>query len=679
ATKSPRPVADVAGSVALIESAELADRLGIDIADLVRYLPGVSIPRAGTRFGWDSYNIRGVGGNRVAIELDGIPVANHFEIGSYSNAGRDVIDVGLLRRVEVLYGPASTLYGSDAIGGVVSYQTYDPDDLAQTGEPYLSVTTGYRDDQESYDARLTSAWASENTGVLLSVGRRTGEQRDASALGGAPEDWQDWDTANAFGKFTWDLNQTDRLTATLETHRQEGDTNVRSILGTGRFRSTTLLTGDDTQDRDRLSVAYDFGARNIDGHLIAYHHATETDQFSVEERAGSDLRRERQFDFEQETTGLEFNATTAIRRGSTTHNLGYGIELARTRTTESRDAWQTNLAGDDFTNIVLGETFPVRDFPVSRDVEIGIYVQDEISLGSLTLIPALRFDDYRLDPRPDTVYLEDNPDSDIVSIDESRLSPRFGVIYALNDGWSAFGQYAQGFRAPPFEDANIGLDIPLFNIRALPNPDLRSETSDGLELGVRRYAANSEFSVAAHYTEYDDFIASRARLGADPVSGVLLFQSRNLDKAKIYGAELRYRQQLNDNVGLRLALAWARGEDDVTGAPIDTIDPIEMVFGLDWQSKRLPLTTQLTWTLVDQQDRINDPDDELAGTAGFGSVDVTARYTVANATLRAGVFNVFDKAHWRWSSVRGLAADDPTRPLLSEPGRHAGISLFLQW
>ncbi|MDH3588938.1 MAG: TonB-dependent receptor plug domain-containing protein, partial [Gammaproteobacteria bacterium] len=62
ATKSPRPVADVAGSVAVIESAELANRLGIDIADLVRYLPGVSLPRAGTRFGWDSFNIRGVGG-----------------------------------------------------------------------------------------------------------------------------------------------------------------------------------------------------------------------------------------------------------------------------------------------------------------------------------------------------------------------------------------------------------------------------------------------------------------------------------------------------------------------------------------------------------------------------------------------------------------------------------------
>jgi len=104
-----------------------------------------------------------------------------------------------------------------------------------------------------------------------------------------------------------------------------------------------------------------------------------------------------------------------------------------------------------------------------------------------------------------------------------------------------------------------------------------------------------------------------------------------------------------------------------------------MVLGLDWSSTRLPLSAQLNWTLVDKQDRVGDPDDDLAGTAGFGIVDLTARYKLANATVRAGLFNVFDKNHWRWSSVRGLSADDPTRPLLSEPGRYAGISLFLQW
>jgi len=136
---------------------------------------------------------------------------------------------------------------------------------------------------------------------------------------------------------------------------------------------------------------------------------------------------------------------------------------------------------------------------------------------------------------------------------------------------------------------------------------------------------------------------------------------------------------LRPNLDLNLALAWTRGEDDLTGAPINTIDPAEMVLGVDWHASNLPLTAQLTWTLVDQQDDIDDPDDELARTAGFGIVDLTARYAIANATLRAGLFNVFDKAHWRWSSVRGLSADDPTRPLLSEPGRHAGLSIFLQW
>jgi hemoglobin/transferrin/lactoferrin receptor protein len=54
------------------------------------------------------------------------------------------------------------------------------------------------------------------------------------------------------------------------------------------------------------------------------------------------------------------------------------------------------------------------------------------------------------------------------------------LLLRASELWSVYGQYAEGFRAPPFEDANIGFDIPLFGFRAIPNPDLRSETSQGL-------------------------------------------------------------------------------------------------------------------------------------------------------------------------------------------------------
>ena len=98
---------------------------------MFRYVPGVDYEGAGTRFGTEGINIRGIGGNRVAILVDGVPLADQFDTGSFSNATRDFIDAGLIQNIEVLHGPASALYGSAAIGGVVAVRTPDPGDLAR--------------------------------------------------------------------------------------------------------------------------------------------------------------------------------------------------------------------------------------------------------------------------------------------------------------------------------------------------------------------------------------------------------------------------------------------------------------------------------------------------------------------------------------------------------------------
>ncbi len=128
ANKSARPLGDIAGTISVFSDRQMAQELTQDIRDLVRYEPGISVRNDPNRFGLGGFNIRGVDGNRIAIEIDGVPAADSFAIGSFSDAGRNYIDPETLRRVEILRGPASTLYGSDAIGGVVTFTTKDPAD-----------------------------------------------------------------------------------------------------------------------------------------------------------------------------------------------------------------------------------------------------------------------------------------------------------------------------------------------------------------------------------------------------------------------------------------------------------------------------------------------------------------------------------------------------------------------
>ena len=75
--------------------------------------------------------------------IDGIRVAE-----AYRGYGRDVVDVELLKRVEILKGPSSALYGSDGLAGAISYITKDASDLADFGESYCSVNTSYDEDNE---------------------------------------------------------------------------------------------------------------------------------------------------------------------------------------------------------------------------------------------------------------------------------------------------------------------------------------------------------------------------------------------------------------------------------------------------------------------------------------------------------------------------------------------------
>ena len=130
ATKRATSIRDVAADVTVLRSADLRATMTTSLEDTFRYIPGVTHQSSGSRFGTEGITIRGIGGNRIALELDGVPLSDQFDIGNFSNATRDFADAGLLGQVEVMRGPASALYGGSALGGVVAMSTLDPRSLS---------------------------------------------------------------------------------------------------------------------------------------------------------------------------------------------------------------------------------------------------------------------------------------------------------------------------------------------------------------------------------------------------------------------------------------------------------------------------------------------------------------------------------------------------------------------
>ena len=144
-SKYPVPLQEVVGSVDSISLEDMETRMVSDMTDMLDKTIGVSVSRrnvSGRSYN-DGISIRGLGGKRVNILIDGIRVAD-----AYTGYGRDVVDVDLLKRVEILKGPSSALYGSDGLAGAVSYITKDPSDLAEFGDNYFSINTSYDEDNE---------------------------------------------------------------------------------------------------------------------------------------------------------------------------------------------------------------------------------------------------------------------------------------------------------------------------------------------------------------------------------------------------------------------------------------------------------------------------------------------------------------------------------------------------
>jgi hemoglobin/transferrin/lactoferrin receptor protein len=689
-----QPVTRIAATVSVIPREAIERGLVSDVKELVRYEPGLSVRSDPFRFGLDTFAVRGVGGNRVAVEIDGIPAAGGFAVGSYSDSGRSFVDPAFLERVEVLRGPASSLYGSDAIGGVVAMTTLAPQSvLGPDGSRGLRTEAGMSGVDDGWHAAAIGAARIGPTQALLGYVHRAGSEADTAA-DVAPNP-RDYTSDSLLARLIADTTPGGPLAVTVEGGRLKQTTSVDAFLGLAgtRYANTTLLEGDDSADRHRVSLAQRLEATSAfdSADWQLYVQGTDTRQDTLEVRSAvpprtPPARIEREFRLEDRTWGAEFTAVRDLTGPRVEQSLVYGFELSRSRIEERRDGAQTNLLTGATTSVILGESFPLRDFPITNVIEAGVFVQDEIRAGDSgwTLIPALRADYYRLDPDPDPMYRDDNPSTVAVGLDDFSLSPKLGVIRDLGEGWIGFAQYARGFRAPPPEDVNIGLELPLFNVRAVPNPDLEPEKSNGYELGLRWEGGGARVAASGFYTDYRDFIESKVNLGPDPVTGVTLFQSQNVAEARIYGAELSAIVRpgewmaVLEGVGARLSAAWARGEDRVRDQPLNSVDPASAVLSLGYDAPAGRWGGELVTTWVADKDAVDDSRVDLYRTDGYVVADLLAYYDFGGGLrLNLGLFNLGDAEYIEWSDVRGRVAGDPLIPYYTRPGRN--VSVTLRW
>ncbi|MEM9446490.1 MAG: TonB-dependent hemoglobin/transferrin/lactoferrin family receptor [Verrucomicrobiota bacterium] len=705
------------------------ERNGVqNFGDVVKYEPLVSAPFdfatsdsafAYSQSGFSSYNIRGIEGNRVLLTVDGIRQAPSYLSNSFDQtaeapggSGRDFFDPAMFEAVEIIKGPASSLYGSDALGGVVAFRTPDPQDLLSTTDNPFAVLqrVQYFEANES-KANLTLAAVEQGPVAFLFgyAGRFGGETENNGDLPPNPAEFY---SHSFLSKIDYQINESNFLQLTAEYYEKQNDIEVDSAEGGGLILWEDVFNTD-YKERYRLSLDYELSL--IDFPVFDEFKLTPYYQFSfnqaINESRGPDVFnsggifvapgrvRDQEIEYDTEIYGADLQFDKQILGNVLDHYLIYGTQF-------SISNQENRFFREDTSVSVAGNRI---SFAPSDTYRLGAFIQHEFSLGEereWVLTPAFRLDYYEVKSFTDGSYEERLSNLNFTEIaqfegyDDLSFAPKFTVLRHLNESLNVYAAYARGIRNPTAEELTYIFDhppaggAPAGNL-VIPNTELEEEKSDSFEIGLKGDYDPLSFELAAFYNIYDNFLANQEDTGLDTDDGRNILQTVNIGEVDIYGfevnAQLRPGEISEDlealkGVELGVATGWAEGRNKSEDQWLNTIDPFKVVWYAEFvEPDQERFGTRLTTTFVEKKTKIDETTSQgsFFQPGDFFVLDWSAFVTPWEYfTLSAGVNNLLDREYYLWSVIRrggGHQGGGVAATRVTQPGRNFYISAKLEF
>ena len=697
----------------VINANTLSNQQSRNLREALENLPNTSVKRSPARFsvggatasagrdGNVGINIRGLGGNRVLLMTDGVRMPRSYAFRT-TTFDREYLSLELLKRIEVVRGPASALYGSDGMAGLVNFITHEPADFLAVGKGETPKTLGGRiaagwsgDDNGHTLAGTVAGQASDTLQWMLTATTRgahamdnMGTNHEPNLNRTRPNPQDDRDNA-VLGKIVLRPHATQRHVFTLEHVQKKSDVDLLSSRNPLPLRGTPAQIAGAIVDeyssrameRNRLTWDARFGlGTDWADHVrtvVAY-------QDAQSRQVGTSVRntlplRVRDNSYGESTWQAGVQADKILRSGGWAHKITYGLDHVRS----------------DITNLYTGlaplppEVFPLKRFPDTRETTSALYVQDESVHGNWSLTPGLRFDHFSLDVTSQAGFYPPAKQPG-QSLSGSALSPKIGVLYRATEQWSVFGQYAAGFRAPDAGQVNGYYENAAEQVIIIPNPDLRPEKSRGVELGVRGRLDRLSLDAAVFGSHYSNLIMDTVLIrGTGTAADPRIFQTINTERARITGFELKGQYDWGRVAGGRLVTPFsygkARGVNRATGKPINSVDPAQLALGVQYDTAawglRLDMRHHAAKTAkdIDSASSVKPPNTQFTVPSAT-TLDVSAQWRLRkDLRLNFAVHNLTNRKYWLWPDVYGLAASSATNDAYTQPGRSVHVSLVMDF
>ncbi len=711
AERTGKQVLDIPATVTVINRQELDQRMVRDIDDLVRYEPGVKVDRQTSRTdpfsNLSGFTIRGVTGNRVLTLIDGTRAIERITDGT-----RDFVDTDNMKAIEIIRGPASVLWGSDALGGVVAFQTKDPDDYLKGKNKLIGgqASTSFDTFDNSWIKSITGAAQSDLTGrlqILLSYSHRSANEPKLSKAdpnGGIwpcprrPEaircnelDPFDLSAHNGLGKIVWRPSEGHEFKLTGEAYDSQTDVDQKFDLGlmpTGITNLSYLRQQHKSRYRGTLSHDWTVAAPFLDSIKWQTTYAPYERTFTGDRRRRLANGQFDRLDFlhnykEQFYEGdIQFKST--LNLGFMTHRFTYGAYGAFSNTDYQRRDILTNLN----TGVATTTNAGGFNFANADTTRADGFIQDEMSFlnGRLTVTPGIRYSTYKIEPRPDMFY-QSSPGWSPKAIEAENLSKKVGALFKIDERFSLFANYGEGFKMPTAEQLYTSLPGTSFNL--VPNPDLKPESVVSVEAGIRGKSADGFFSLSGFRADYKDFIQSLTQVGTTNN-----YTSINLSQVKIWGLEFFAEHRLIQNWFVSFSASYQRGDQVPTPNAMEipfNVIPLTFVGGLKYIDPGLGLRAELIGTFGAAPERISS--NALFKPPGYVVWDTIWSYKpMENLTLRFAVNNILDQRYFKfpfattYNTNPGLTANFVNCACFSNPlelqtqaGRTFRVGATVEW
>ena len=710
----------IAEQIAVISAKDIQQVSPQTSADLLATIPGIKVQKS--QFGGGSPVIRGMESNRVLLVVDGVRMNNAiYRKGHLQNSIS--VAPNMLDKTEVVFGPSSVVYGSDALGGVIHYYTKTPklsEENLVKSQFFSRFSTVNQEITTNVSAELSfSKWASFTSISYSDFGDlQSGTKRNHG--------FNDWGkvlyySENLNGNYNENptknsdptllrntgYNQTDVLQKFFVPLSENTDLKVNLQYSTSsdipRFDRLAELN-DETDVSDLKFAEWYYGPQNrllISSQLLinpnknwiengtitaAYQNIKES---RIQRKFGSLDRsyREETVDVFSLNGDFSISLTEDKKRA-----ISYGFEFAYNDVNSNSYGKTLNVVNDKITG--FSNDFAVQSrYPDggSNYMSSAVYIDYRQDVSSkTTLNSGIRFTNTNLNARWIDQSFIQLTDTDI-SANNSAITATLGYVYRPSKNWQLNSVISSGFRSPNIDD--VGRVREKSGNVTVPNIDVKPEFAYNAEIGVQKYFNDKKFRLGTniYYTLLDNYIqrdyvyesnGSIKQVEFDNEFGNAV-SNQNKGTAYILGYTINYLGKLSSTINTTGFITYTKGKTYDTEEPMSSIPPLFGQFELNYKKNKVELGANIRFNSkkdiadfnftegIDNHDltpivdaNATNDEDKYYGSPNWMTVGVNGRYLLNdNFSVQARLNNLFDEHYIEFASG------------VSSPGRNLSVSV----